>query len=147
MLRIQKSAPVAPEASTPPPPAFRYTPSEAEATRPPRRSAGVAGGLILIALGFVALGGTWFPGRGGWLFIGLGTAFLLARVLTGRYGYAVPAGILLGFGSFVWVTETGMLFGPAAGGAFFVFLGLGFLAVYAIAARPAAVWPSCPESS
>ena len=143
-----------PEAPTTPPPAppqgpprqvpvYPSTPGEAETPRRERRG-GVLGGLILIALGFAALGGVWFPGRGAWLFLGLGTAFLIARVLTGRYGYAVPAGILLAFGSYVWFTETGMLAGPQAGGMFFVFLGLGFLATYAIAARSAAVWPVFP---
>src|SRR5437762_5278277 len=124
-------------------PVYRYAPSEADVPRRERQG-GVVGGLILVALGFIALGGTWFPGRGAWLFIGLGTAFLIARVLTGRCGYAVPAGILLAFGSYVWCTETGILNGPQAGGMFFVSLGLGFIATYVIAARPAVVWPVFP---
>ena len=102
------------------------------------------GGLILIALGIAALGGTWFPSGGAWLFLGLGAAFLIGRVLIGRHRYAIPAGILLAFGSFVWFTETGMLNGPQTGAAFLVFLGFGFLAAYAIAARPSAVWPVLP---
>jgi hypothetical protein len=115
-------------------------PESAAAPRP----RGVGGGLILIAVGVVALFGIWFPGGGAWLFLGLGVAFAIARVLTGRYGYAVPAGILLGFGSFIWFTDAGVLAGPAAGGTFFIFLGLGFLAAYAIAARPGAAWPVFP---
>jgi hypothetical protein len=111
---------------------------------PARPSGGVVGGLILIAVGVVVLLGSWFPGRGAWPFLGLGVAFLLARVMTGRPGYAVPAGILLGFGSFIWFTETGVLSGSASGGTFFIFLGLGFLAAYAIAARPASAWPVFP---
>lgn len=111
---------------------------------PPARRRGTLGGLILIALGLVALGGIWFPASGAWLFLGLGGAFLMARVLTGRCGYAVPAGLLLAFGSFVWLTETGAVKEPGAGGTFFVLLGLGFLAAYAIAARPEAVWPILP---
>src|SRR5207247_5513755 len=75
-------------------PVYRYAPSEADIPRRERHG-GVVGGLILVALAITALGGTWFPGRGAWLFIGLGTAFLIARVLTGRCGYGVPAGILL----------------------------------------------------
>src|SRR5579859_2210240 len=133
----------APAATTPVPPAHRMTPSGDEGPRTDRHR-GVVGGLILIALGVAALGGTWFPGSGAWLFLGLGAAFLMVRVLTGRHGYAVPAGILLAFGSFVWFTETGRLNGPQAGGTFFVFLGLGFLAAYAIAARPGAAWPVLP---
>ena len=117
----------APAASAPVPPAYRIAPSDAEGPRTERHRGGL-GGLILIALGVTALGGTWFPGSGAWLFLGLGAAFLIGRVLTGRHGYGVPAGILLAFGSFVWSTETGMLNGPQTGAAFFVFLGLGFLA-------------------
>src|SRR5438552_18623913 len=41
-------------------PAHRYAPREADAPRRPRHG-GVLGGLILIALGIVVLGGTWFP--------------------------------------------------------------------------------------
>ena len=146
------TVPEAPPTSPPAPPpdgiprqtpAYTYAPRETDAPKR-QRQGGVLGGLILIALGIVALGGVWFPGQGAWLFIGLGTAFLIARVLTGRCGYAVPAGILLAFGSYVWCTETRILNGPQAGGMFFVFLGLGFIATYAIAARPAVVWPVFP---
>src|ERR1700694_4177032 len=133
----------APAAAPPGPPAHRITPNDDEGPRTERHR-GVLGGLILIALGVAALGGMWLPGGGAWLFLGLGAAFLIGRVLTGRHGYAVPAGILLAFGSFVCFTETGMLNGLQAGGTFFVFLGLGFLAAYAIAARPGAVWPVLP---
>jgi Putative adhesin len=142
-------APSTPSAAPPPesfaPPSVKtygYGGSGADAPR--RRRAGVVGGLILIALGIAVLGGTWFPGQGAWLFVGLGMAFLVARVLTGRHGYAVPAGILLAFGAFVWFTETDMLTGPRTGGMFFIFLGLGFLAVYIIAGRPGAVWSLLP---
>jgi putative adhesin len=147
------AAPKAPTEDPVAPPAPPYTPPTPEAlaeepfvpppVRRPQRG-GVVGGLILIAVGVVVLFGSWFPGRGAWLFLGLGVAFLVARVMTGRPGYAVPAGILLGFGSFIWFTETGMLSGSAAGGTFFIFLGLGFLAAYAIAARPASAWPVFP---
>jgi putative adhesin len=126
-----------------PSPPYPPAPPDSAVSRPQRR--GVAGGLILIALGVIALLGLWFPSDGGaWLFLGLGAAFLIARVVTGHAGYAVPAGILLGFGSFVWFTDAGVLVGPAAGGSFFIFLGLGFVASYLIAARPAAVWPVVP---
>jgi hypothetical protein len=146
------SPPEAPSASqTPPapqtaaPPAPPYTTASGEpGSRQRQRRPGVLGGLILIALGVVALLDARLPGGASWLFLGLGAAFLLARVLTGRDGYAVPAGILLGFGSFIWFTETGILRGPDAGGLFFVFLGLGFLVTYAIVARPRAVWPLFP---
>lgn len=101
-------APVSPPTRQPPaPPAPPYTPvapepmtGESSVPPPPvapaRPSGGVVGGLILIAVGVVVLLGSWFPGRGAWLFLGLSVAFLIARVMTGRPGYAVPAGILLG---------------------------------------------------
>jgi hypothetical protein len=97
-----------------------------------------------VSLGIAALFATWLPGGGAWLFLGLGTAFLLARILVGRAGYAVPAGILLGFGTFVLLTDAGYVILRASDGVFFVCLGLGFLASYAIAARPAVVWPILP---
>ena len=129
-----------PEAPVNPTPASAHGPLPA----PPRRHRGPLGGLILIAVGVVALFSVWFPGGGAWLFLGLGTAFLIARVMTDRHGYAVPAGILLGFGGYVWYTETGLLSGPDDAGTFFIFLGIGFLATYVIAARPVAVWPILP---
>src|SRR3712207_2699678 len=79
----------------------------------------IVGGLILVALGLVFLAGNLVPTPGAVLFLGLGGAFLLARVATGVYGFAVPAGVLLGFGTFVGLTESRLLFGPVAGGAFF----------------------------
>ena len=101
--------------------------------------------LILIALGLVFLAGNVLTIGGGALFLGLGAAFLVARILTGAYGLAVPAGILLGFGAYVSLEEARIL--PAdTGGWFFLLLGLGFLAVYIIGLRPAAVWPLFPAA-
>lgn len=135
-----------PEPTSPaaPPPA-QHT-AEAESSPPPNRPryGGVVAGLILISIGVAALFAMWLPGGGAWAFLGLGGAFVLARVVTDRRGYAVPAGLLLGFGAFVWVTETGVLRGPASAGMFFVCLGVGFLLSYAIAADPRAVWPMVP---
>jgi Toastrack DUF4097/LiaI-LiaF-like transmembrane region len=125
---------VAVEAESPPPP-----PPEVR-----QAHGGVVAGLILVAIGVTALFAMWFPGGGAWLFLGLGAAFALARIVTDRPGYAVPAGLLLGFGAFVWMTETGILRGAAEGGIFFVCLGIGFLLSYAIAANPRAVWPIVP---
>ena len=136
--RAASKSPAAP----PPTPAYITQPTERGAQS--RRNGGVVAGLILIALGIVVLFGTWFPAGGAWLFLGLAAAFALARVLTGHPGYAVPAGVLLGFGAFIWLTETGTLSPAGSGGMFFVMLGLGFLAAYAIGARPQAAWPVVP---
>jgi putative adhesin/cell wall-active antibiotic response 4TMS protein YvqF len=143
ILTPPEAPPSATPTQSPPTPAPTSVPTPGVEPAPPRQR-GVAGGLILIAVGLVVLFSTWFPAGGAWLFLGLAAAFLVARVLTGHFGYAVPAGILLGFGSFVGFTETGILSPSLSGGMFFVFLGLGFLASYAIAARPQAVWPIVP---
>jgi len=104
----------------------------------------VVAGVLLIAFGLVVLAGNVLPTPGGLLFMGLGTAFLAARVLTGKPGYAVPAGILLGFGAFIGLTESGLLEGRDPGGLFFIMLGLGFVAAYLAAATPSHVWPLVP---
>src|SRR6266567_6397673 len=61
---------VPPPAALPPtsPPTWAMAPGPTAAPRP----RGVVGGLILIAVGIVALFGSWFPGGGAWLFLGLG---------------------------------------------------------------------------
>ncbi|MCA1644072.1 MAG: DUF4097 domain-containing protein [Chloroflexi bacterium] len=104
--------------------------------------------LALITLGVVFLLGNLVPerGRGGLVVLGLGAAFLIGRITTGRYGYAVPAGILLALGSYIGLQrlQTGQSFG--GGGPFFVLLGLGFALVYLIGMRPAAVWPLFPAA-
>jgi hypothetical protein len=65
-----------------------------QAGRPTRHGrGGIVGGLILISPGVAALLGNVLPASGGLLFFGLGAAFLVARVVTGRYGYAVPSGL------------------------------------------------------
>src|SRR5690242_15544696 len=83
--------PYTPPAPTPlAPPATAYTQGAPTPPAPPmapaRPSGGVVAGLILIAVGIVVLFGSWFPGRGAWLFLGLSVAFLIARVMTGRPG-------------------------------------------------------------
>src|SRR5262245_50028520 len=103
--------------------------------------------LALITLGVVFLLGNALPGpgRGGLIVLGLGVACLIGRITTGRYGYAVPAGILIGVGSFISLRD---VFGPDAfgGGWWFVCLGLGFALVYVIGLRPHQVWPLFPAA-
>jgi hypothetical protein len=65
--------------------------------------------LVLIGLGIFFLIGNVVPIGGSMLFIGLGLAFLAARVIWNNYGLAVPAGILLGFGTFVALSEADWL--------------------------------------
>jgi hypothetical protein len=114
----------------------------------PRRDTRWLPGLLLIALGVVLLIANlgWVRLGGATLFLGLSAAFLLARFLSGSYGFAVPAGILAGFGSYVALEEAGALPGDH-GGWFFILLGLGFVAVYVIGLRPAAIWPFFPAAA
>jgi hypothetical protein len=106
--------------------------------------------LALITLGVVFLLSQLVPdrGRGALILFGLGAAFAVGRLTTGRYGYAVPAGILMALGVFILVQEFNVLGvqsrGISSGGPFFVLLGLGFAAVYVIGLRPAAIWPLFP---
>src|SRR5260370_36425348 len=104
--------------------------------------------LALITLGVVFLLGNLVPerGRGGLVFAGLGVAFLIGRLTTGRYGYAVPAGILIGVGAYTALQELRILDAPRGPGLFFVLLGLGFYLVYLIGLRPTAVWPLFPAT-
>ncbi|GIW05269.1 MAG: hypothetical protein KatS3mg060_0074 [Dehalococcoidia bacterium] len=102
-------------------------------------------GLLLIAFGAFVLLAQFTPIGGAALVLVLGAVFLAARVLTRRPGFAVPAGVLLGVGAYVAAEELGAIAGDG-GGLFFVFLGVGFLAVYAIAARPREMWPLFPAA-
>jgi len=99
--------------------------------------------LALITVGVVLLLSNFVPaaGRGGLVVLGLGAAFVVARLATGRYGFAVPAGLLIAIGTYV--TIQGMLGHRSfqGGGWFFALLGLGFALVYLIGLRPSAVWP------
>src|SRR5438128_10052938 len=75
--------------------------------------------LALITVGVVFLLSNFVPaaGRGGLVVLGLGAAFLVGRVTTGRYGYAVPAGLLIAIGTYVSLDDVqGPRFVRAAGG-------------------------------
>src|SRR5260370_33776265 len=102
--------------------------------------------LALITLGVVFLLSTLVPerGRGGIVVLGLGAAFLIGRVTTGRYGYAVPAGLLLALGIFISLQELQTFQGVRGGGPFFVILGLGFALIYLIGGGPAGGWALFP---
>ncbi|HET6316919.1 MAG TPA: DUF4097 family beta strand repeat-containing protein [Chloroflexota bacterium] len=104
--------------------------------------------LALITLGVVFLLGNVLPGpgRAGLILLGLGAAFAIGRVTTGRYGYSVPAGILIAIGCYVVVLEMGAPRGASAAGAFFLLLGGGFVLTYLIGMRPHAVWPLIPAA-
>src|ERR671932_2623534 len=104
--------------------------------------------LALITLGVVFLLGNLVPerGRGGLFVLGLGAAFLLGRLTTGRYGYAVPAGLLIAIGAFISLQVVQVLPVTRGPGLFFVLLGLGFALVYLVGGRPHAIWPLFPAA-
>src|SRR5204863_5225623 len=102
--------------------------------------------LGVITIGVVFLLGNLVPdrSRGGLILVGLGAAFMVGRITTGRYGYAVPAGILMGTGAYILVQDLAGQRGLGSSGLFFVLLGFGFATTYAIGLRPQVVWPLFP---
>jgi Putative adhesin len=102
--------------------------------------------LALITLGVVFLLSNFVPdrARGGLVVLGLGAAFLVGRLTTGRYGYAVPAGIFSAIGAYLIVRDVQPAGLASSSGLFFVLLGLGFVLVYAIGMQPTAIWPLLP---
>src|SRR5262245_39088676 len=117
LRRFEMSTPT-PLPSTDPgagPPAAEKVPDElfdparrapAPISRPSRSNIAAC---ALILFGVLFLIATVVPIGGGVFLLGLGLAFLVARLTTGRYGYAVPAGILTGLGIFVTLQEAGAL--------------------------------------
>ncbi|MBI3967002.1 MAG: DUF4097 family beta strand repeat protein [Chloroflexi bacterium] len=106
----------------------------------------LVGGFLLIALGILFLLGNLVMPAGSLLFVGLGLAFVAARIVTGSYGHAVPAGVLLGFGTFVLLRQAGWLSSEESTW-LFVLLGLGFIAVYVLGWRASAIWPLFPATA
>ena len=102
--------------------------------------------LTLITLGVVFLLSNLVPeeARGGLVVLGLGAAFIAGRVTTGRYGYAVPGGILASIGTYIIAQHVWNPHGLGASGMFFVLLGLGFGVVYLVGMRPETIWPLFP---
>jgi hypothetical protein len=114
-----------------------------EAAPPGRVPRGNLVAYLLILFGVLFLLATLVPVGGGVFLLGLGLAFLVARLTTEHAGYAVPVGILTGLGVFVSVQEAGLLPGDSGGWAL-VCLGLGFLAIYPLLGHPEAFWPLIP---
>jgi hypothetical protein len=108
--------------------------------------------LALITVGVVVLLSNFASSaisdrsRGGLIVFGLGAAFAVGRLTTGRYGYAVPAGILMALGVHIIVASMDVAKGASSGGLFFVLLGLGFVLIYVIGLRPSSIWPLFPAA-
>lgn len=137
-VSIDKAPPISTEKPPPPPAA-----PPVDDSGPGAPAGRLVAGIFLIILGLVFLAGNIFAVSGSFLFLGLGIAFLIARVVTGRRGFAVPSGILLGFGAFVALNASGLLL-DETGAWFFVFLGLGFALVYVIGWQFDRYWPLFP---
>ena len=93
----------------------------------------LTGGLILVAIGLIALVGQFvtvsLPGNWGLLIVpGLGALFLVWGILTRNAGLVIPGGILsgVGWGIYAIVTPFSIWQGDNEGGVFLIFLGLGF---------------------
>jgi len=72
------------------------------------RRATIVSGVILILLGLLFLAGQFFPGLVGFLewpysVIGVGLIFLLAAILSGRGGLAIPGMIISGIGGILYL--------------------------------------------
>jgi hypothetical protein len=118
--------------------------------RTPRVSTPHIGAFLLIAIGMLMLIGNIAGGNiaGGLVVLAIGIAFGAAYVMSRKYGFLVPAGILTGLGA-------GILIGQWAGatdsdmGIYAVLgLGTGFLLIYAVDAfvtsKMLRFWPVIP---
>jgi hypothetical protein len=133
-----------------PPPADDGNVSDKIATSPgwlPTLLAPTSGGAIvaylLILFGVLFLIGTFIPLGAGVFVLGVGLAFGVARLVTGRYGFAVPAGLLVGLGLYLSLRDSGVVLTYEAGSAL-IFAGLGFLAIYPIGGSRQHYWPLIP---
>jgi hypothetical protein len=93
----------------------------------------LTGGLILVAIGLIALAGQFFtfsvPENLGLLIVpGLGGLFLAWGILTRNPGLVIPGGILSGVGWGIYAISGPFSIwqGDNEGGVFLIFLGLGF---------------------
>ena len=105
--------------------------------------------LVLITLGVVFLLGNLVPerGRAGLFMLGLGAAFLIGRVTTGRYGYCELAGLLIALGAFVGLQGMqGSAGHPRRRPVLHPARDTGFALVYLIGLRPGTIWPLFPAT-
>jgi hypothetical protein len=109
------------------------------------RRGGVFLGWSLILLGVVLLLGMHFHISGGWFLLVLGGAFLAWYFESRNYGLLVPAGILLGLGLGVVLSEVRPWFFDFEWELFWI--GTGFVAIYIIDRvtwHQSTTWPLWP---
>jgi hypothetical protein len=135
-----------PRAETAPPVGPNATPTPPGFSRTDRRDGSWVGGVILIVLGIAFLVGQLLPNAGQYVPLLVGLSFLAVFLATRNYGFLVPGGIVTGVGvGIVLATEDQ---GRVGGGLFLISLGLGFIAIYLLAAlfriRENHPWPFIP---
>ncbi len=138
----QTEAPSAPDLTPAPTTTSTVSPPSPMLTTPPPqdRNAPALIAFILIALGALFLGINLFGTPAEAILFVIGIAFLLARITTGNWGLAIPAGILMGIGGYTLaVSQYG--YADPRGGLFFMFFGMGWLAAYVFSFRFTAIWP------
>jgi hypothetical protein len=116
----------------------------------PRAATPLLGGLLLVAIGLIALIGNLTGAQlaGGLVLIAIGVAFAIAYALTRKYGFLVPAGILGGLGGGVLIGQLASLSDNDLGMAAVLGLGTGFVLIYLLDAIVTRVfvrfWPLIP---
>ncbi|GJM39753.1 MAG: hypothetical protein DHS20C20_00350 [Ardenticatenaceae bacterium] len=116
----------------------------------------MTGGLILLAIGLIALAGQFvtisIPENMGLLIVpGLGAMFLAWGILSKNAGLVIPGGILSGVGWGIYAISGPFSIwqGDNEGGVFLIFLGLGFgliTLVTAVFTKETHLWALIPGS-
>lgn len=101
----------------------------------------LTGGLVLVAIGIIALVGQFvtisLPADFGLLIVpGLGALFLVWGILARKAGLVIPGGILsgVGWGAYAISGPFSIWQGDNEGGVFLLFLGLGFALITVVTA-------------
>lgn len=102
-------------------------------------------GIVLILAGVLWLVKPHIELSGGTFLAGLGLLFLLVWILFSKYGFLVPAGILLGLGTGLWSSR---MAGEGTGRVlFFLCFGSGFLLIFLLdrlKRSKSPLWPLIP---
>lgn len=140
------SPPLKPESEKPPDEIGAPLVEQKQTASPSQPSTGqLVAAYILIGLGAILLLATIIPLNSGVLVLAMGVTFLIVRMTTGNYGFAVPAGILLGIGAYAALSDAQVL--PADHpGWVLIFLALGFLSIYPLGGRIGMIWPVFPAA-
>ena len=110
------------------------------------------GAFLLIAIGILALIGNLAGGQfmGGLVVLAMGVAFAAAYVVSRKYGFLVPAGILGGLGGGVFIGQVAGATNNDLGIYAVLGSGTGFLLVYAVDAivrgSLTRFWPVIPAA-